>query len=55
MVIASGFLLFVLSRFLVIRWFGSLIAFTMVVALAGDLLLLPYLLLRLRIGRKWKR
>lgn len=54
-VIAAGFLLFVLSRFGVIRWFGALTAFTMVVALAGDLLLLPYLLLRLRIGRRWKR
>jgi predicted RND superfamily exporter protein len=44
-VIAGGFWILVLSRFLPTAYFGALIAVTMAGALAADLLLLPILIL----------
>lgn len=43
-VITAGFTILLLSRFLPTAYFGGLVGFTMVVALAADLLLLPALL-----------
>ena len=54
LIIAAGFSLFVFSGFSAIRWFGVLTAFTMLVALVGDLVLLPYLIRRLRVGDPWQ-
>lgn len=52
-VIAGGFSVLMLSRFLPTAHFGGLIAFTMCGALAADLLLLPLLMLLLRpMGRE---
>lgn len=54
LIIAAGFSLFLFSGFAAIRWFGILTGFTMLVALVGDLLLLPYLIRRLRMGDEWQ-
>lgn len=46
-VITGGFTILILSRFLPTAYFGGLIGFTMLTALAADLLLLPALLMTL--------
>ena len=48
-VIAGGFLIFVLSSFAANRHFGALLAFTMLSALAADLLVLPVLIRRFKL------
>jgi len=47
-VIAGGFWILVLSRFLPTAHFGGLVGFTMCCALAADLVLLPVLIVRFR-------
>lgn len=47
-VIAGGFWILTLSRFLPTAYFGGLLAFTMCWALATDLVLLPALVMTLR-------
>jgi len=55
-VIAGGFWILMLSRFLPTAYFGGLLGFTMCGALAGNLLLLPALVLTLKpFGRRSSR
>ena len=51
-VMAGGFSILLLSEFLPTAYFGGLVGFTMVVALAADLLLLPALIVGLRPERR---
>jgi hydrophobe/amphiphile efflux-3 (HAE3) family protein len=51
-VIAGGFSVLIFSNFIPNRYFGLLTAYTLLVALVADLLLLPWLLLR--VHRPWK-
>ena len=47
-VITGGFSILMLSKFLPTAYFGGLVGFTMVAALAADLLLLPALIIMFR-------